>query len=85
MTWDHVRELKQGGMDVQSHTRTHRVLQTLSERELSDELTGSRSDLERELGERPRALAYPVGNPPLDSSPIRKALEQAGYEIGLPT
>jgi peptidoglycan/xylan/chitin deacetylase (PgdA/CDA1 family) len=83
MTWDHVRELRKAGMDVQSHTRTHRVLQTLPPSELCDELAGSRDDLERELGEPARALAYPVGNPLPGASPIRAALEKAGYEIGL--
>ena len=82
LTWDHVRELKKAGMDVQSHTRTHRVLQTLHPEELSDELAGSRADLQRELGEPPRAVAYPVGTPLLSMSPIRAALERAGYEIG---
>lgn len=82
LNWDHVRELRKAGMDVQSHTRTHRVLQTLQADELFDELAGSRADLERELGEPTRALAYPVGNPVLGSSSIRAALESAGYEIG---
>jgi len=83
LTWDHVRELKRAGMDIESHTRTHRVLQTLEPREIDDELMGSVADLERELGQRPRAVAYPVGNPLVVSSPIRKALHDAGYEIGL--
>lgn len=83
MTWDHLRELRACGMDVQSHTRTHRVLQTLSPEELTLELEGSREDLRRELGEPARALAYPVGNPLGKTSPIRAALAKAGYEIGL--
>jgi peptidoglycan/xylan/chitin deacetylase (PgdA/CDA1 family) len=83
MTWDNVRALRDAGMDVQSHTRTHRILQTLSDAELSAELAGSRRDLQRELGEAPRALAYPVGRPLHGSSPIRAALSKAGYQIGL--
>jgi peptidoglycan/xylan/chitin deacetylase (PgdA/CDA1 family) len=82
MSWDQVRALRKAGMDVQSHTRTHQVLRTLSPDELTDELEGSRADLERELGERVRALAYPVGNPVENASPIRVALKKAGYEIG---
>jgi peptidoglycan/xylan/chitin deacetylase (PgdA/CDA1 family) len=82
LTWDHARELRKAGMDVESHTRTHRVLQTLRPDELADELAGSRADLQRELGEPTRAVAYPVGNSVLSTSPIRAALEQAGYEIG---
>jgi peptidoglycan/xylan/chitin deacetylase (PgdA/CDA1 family) len=82
LTWDHVRALRKAGMDVQSHTRTHRVLQTLSPGELDDELSGSRADLERELDEPVRAVAYPVGRPLESDSPIRTALKKAGYEIG---
>jgi peptidoglycan/xylan/chitin deacetylase (PgdA/CDA1 family) len=82
MNWDQVRALRRAGMGVQSHTRTHRVLETLRPDELRDELSGSRADLERELGEPARALAYPVGKPLVTSSPIRAALENAGYELG---
>lgn len=83
MNWDHVRALKQAGMDVESHTRTHRVLQTLPEAELRAELEGSRRDLQEQLGTAPRALAYPIGKPLQQTSPIRAALRQAGYQIGL--
>lgn len=83
MTWDHVRELRRAGMDVESHTRSHRVLDTLPPPDLLDELAGSRADLEREVGEPARALAYPVGNQLGKNSPIRAALAQTGYEIGL--
>jgi peptidoglycan/xylan/chitin deacetylase (PgdA/CDA1 family) len=83
MTWDHVRELRRAGMDVQSHTRSHRVLDTLPPADLLDELAGSRADLEREIGEAACALAYPVGSQLGKNSPIRAALSQTGYEIGL--
>jgi peptidoglycan/xylan/chitin deacetylase (PgdA/CDA1 family) len=82
MSWNQVRALSRAGMGVQSHTRTHRVLQSLSPEDLKDELDGSRADLERELGEPVRALAYPVGRPLVGSSPIRSALERAGYKLG---
>ena len=82
MTWDQVRALRRAGMGVQSHTRTHRILEHLTPLELEDELAGSRTDLERELGEPVRALAYPVGKPLRSSSPVRAALERAGYELG---
>jgi peptidoglycan/xylan/chitin deacetylase (PgdA/CDA1 family) len=82
MSWDQVRALRKAGMDVQSHTRTHQPLRTLTPDALADELEGSRADLQRELGEPVRALAYPVGNPLKSASPIRLALKKAGYEIG---
>ena len=83
MTWDHVRALKQAGMDVQSHTRSHRLLQALPPDELRAELEGSSADLLQELGEPARALAYPIGKPLEAASPIRAAMKRAGYQIGL--
>jgi peptidoglycan/xylan/chitin deacetylase (PgdA/CDA1 family) len=82
MTWDDVRALRQAGMDVGSHTRTHRVLQTVPPDQLEGELAGSRSDLERELGEEIRTIAYPVGRPVARDPVLRPALEAAGYRLG---
>src|SRR6185503_14938100 len=50
MTWDQIRALAKAGMDIESHTRSHRVLQTLDPDTLRSELTGSRQDLETEVG-----------------------------------
>jgi peptidoglycan/xylan/chitin deacetylase (PgdA/CDA1 family) len=82
MTWDQVRGVRDAGMDVESHTRRHRVLQTLSGEELVDELAGSRADLERELGRKVRAIAYPVGRRVAHLPAVRAALEAAGYRVG---
>ena len=82
MTWDHVRELRRGGMDVQSHTHTHRVLHTLPHDALVADLSMARSKLEDTLGERVRAVAYPVGKAPSYSPDTRRAVREAGYEIG---
>jgi peptidoglycan/xylan/chitin deacetylase (PgdA/CDA1 family) len=82
MTWDQVRELRAQGMDVQSHTRTHRVLQTLDASELRTELEGSRQDLEEQLGERVSAISYPVGHRLADREDVRRSLRRAGYKIG---
>jgi len=83
MTWDQIRALDRAGMDVESHTRRHRVLQTLDADELADELTGSRQDLERQLGRPVRAVAYPVGRTIAADPRIRHAVAAAGYRVGL--
>lgn len=82
MTWDHVRALRNAGMGIGSHTRRHRVLATIPDEELSDELYGSRSDLEAALGEPVRTIAYPVGVPVGRVPHLRAAVEAAGYELG---
>ncbi len=83
MTWDQIRALARAGMDVESHGRRHRVLQTLDDATLADELTGSRRELEAQLGRPVRALAYPVGRRINGERRIRDALAAAGYQIGM--
>jgi peptidoglycan/xylan/chitin deacetylase (PgdA/CDA1 family) len=83
MTWDQVRGLARAGMDVESHGRRHRVLQTLDAATLDDELAGSRRELEAQLGRPVRALAYPVGRRISGEPRIRDALSAAGYQIGM--
>lgn len=83
MTWDHLRALTRAGMDVESHTRSHRVLQTLDAEGLRDELLGSRTELEAQLGRPIRAIAYPVGRKIAHVAGIRDAVAAAGYRIGL--
>lgn len=80
-TWDDVRALRAAGMDVQSHTRTHRVLQTLTPSELDSELAGARDDLESVLREPIRALAYPTGRPVRGREDITRAVKRAGYDL----
>jgi peptidoglycan/xylan/chitin deacetylase (PgdA/CDA1 family) len=84
MTWDHVRALSRAGMDIESHSRSHRVLQTLDAAGLVSELAGSRADLEEQLGRPIRAIAYPVGRRlGQGTERIREAIGAAGYRIGL--
>lgn len=82
MTWEEVRALARGGMDIGSHTRSHRVLQTVPDDELAAELTGSRELIERQIGKPVRAIAYPVGHSIMAEPRLRKAVVAAGYDIG---
>lgn len=83
MTWDQIRALAKSGMDIESHTRRHRVLQTLPPEELEDELAGSRRELEAQIGRPVRVLAYPVGKRIAEVAHIRRALTAAGYRAGM--
>jgi peptidoglycan/xylan/chitin deacetylase (PgdA/CDA1 family) len=82
MTWDQVRSMRAAGMEIHSHTRTHRILQTVPASELVAELAGARADLEEQLGEPVRALSYPVGYPIAKNPVIRSAVQDAGYDLG---
>ena len=82
MTWEDIAKVAAAGMDIGSHTRTHRILQTLDEGPLREELEGSRRALEERLGRRVTSIAYPVGSPVTGEPRILRALAASGYEVG---
>ena len=82
MTWTQVRALRTAGMGIGSHTRRHRVLATVPGPELTDELAGSRADLEAAIGEPVWTISYPVGAPIARGSSLWTAVEAAGYKVG---
>ena len=74
--------MRREGADIQSHTHTHRVLQTMSDESIAADLARSRRLLEDVLGERVRAVAYPVGKAPFYSTRVRDAVRSAGFDLG---
>lgn len=82
LTWDELRRLRGAGVEIGSHTRSHRVLQTVPDVELAHELAGSRAVIGRELGAPPRAIAYPVGRAIADEPRLTAAVRAAGYRLG---
>jgi peptidoglycan/xylan/chitin deacetylase (PgdA/CDA1 family) len=82
LNWDEVRAIKEAGMDVQSHTRSHRVLATLPDEAVNEELGGARRELEARINAPVRTIAYPVGKSIAGEPRLRDALVKAGYELG---
>lgn len=80
MDWPQIRALRRAGMDVQSHSHQHAVLNTMSPAEVTRDLDCSRRLLSDALGEEIHAVAYPVGYP-LEGA-HREAVRAAGFEIG---
>jgi len=82
MTWSDIEAMVAAGMDIGSHSHSHRVLQTLELREYDSELTGSRRELEERLNVPVTSIAYPVGYPLNGERDLRQAVRDAGYELG---
>jgi peptidoglycan/xylan/chitin deacetylase (PgdA/CDA1 family) len=87
LSWEELAEMRDTGVDIQSHTISHSNLRmkkgkyqqtfTTYEDWLRHELVDSKKMLEQQLGISVNCLAYPYGN---HSDEIRKIVAEAGYE-----
>jgi peptidoglycan/xylan/chitin deacetylase (PgdA/CDA1 family) len=77
MTREELLESAAAGLEIESHTRTHPDLRELEAPALTDELVGSRAELEDLLGREVTLLAYPGG---FCDRMARNSAEHAGYD-----
>jgi peptidoglycan/xylan/chitin deacetylase (PgdA/CDA1 family) len=61
MTWEDALAV-QSLISLEPHTRTHPSLRALSDDEITDEVGGSRADIEARTGRAPKVFAYPYGH-----------------------
>ena len=61
MDWSDLQRVRDSGLEVGAHTRTHPNLTTLATAQLQDEMAGCAARIATELGQRPDAFAYPYG------------------------
>lgn len=62
LTWEQMRAMHAGGMDIECHARVHEYLPENDDDRLIWQVLGCREAIESELGERPRFVAYPSGH-----------------------
>lgn len=75
-----VRELARLGMEIGSHSISHRDLRGLDDAALAAELRDSKEAIERVTGRRCHTFAYPFG---LYDDRVAAAVADAGYELAL--
>ena len=61
MNWDQIRELAAAGVTIGSQTASHLHMPTAGSGRNAADLAKSNARLEKELGQRPRMIAYPYG------------------------
>lgn len=79
MTVDQVKELSENGIDIQSHTFSHKDLNSMSYDDQLNEFIKSKKSLEKLTSKKITAIAYPKG---LFNDDTLKASKDAGYDIG---
>ncbi len=77
LTWDQLKEMRDAGMTIGNHSRSHPYLNTITDRyTLWDEVYGSKLVLEKELGIAINQFAYPFGQ---YNDAVLKMIAEAGY------
>jgi peptidoglycan/xylan/chitin deacetylase (PgdA/CDA1 family) len=82
LKWKQLPKLEQRGVEIGSHTISHRALTTLSDEEALRELVVSRRVLERRLDHRIPWLSYPIG---YHDARIVRLARRAGYRLATTT
>lgn len=62
LTWNELREMRDAGISIGAHTKTHPYLQKITDpKKLTQEIAGGKKILEDELGMKVTSFAYPFG------------------------
>ncbi|HXC96162.1 MAG TPA: polysaccharide deacetylase family protein [Edaphobacter sp.] len=81
LDWDEAREMRDAGMMIGSHTRSHAILGRISPELQKQELEDSKREIERRLGSEVRSLAYPIGARDCFSDVTEQLAVNAGYRM----
>lgn len=82
LSWPQLRRLRDEGVAIAAHTRTHPVLTRLPPERIREELAGSLSDLHRELGRMPAVVAWPIG---AHNAEVEAAAREVGVRLAFTT
>jgi peptidoglycan/xylan/chitin deacetylase (PgdA/CDA1 family) len=83
VNWDQVRLMAKNGITFGAHTRNHAYLPDVRDPgKLRDEICGSKTDIERNIGCQVNFFCYPVGG---FNGSVVKTVKEAGYEAAFTT
>lgn len=80
ISWGEARRLEGRGMRFGSHSQSHRILSSLSDLEVSQEIEGAKQRIEQELADPSKVFCYPVGAVGHFGAREMQLAEQAGYK-----
>lgn len=82
MTWDQLREMQAGGMEIGGHGVHHRMLAKLPGHALRAEVAECQARISAEMGQPAIAFSYPVGGPDAYDARVVDAVREQGFRIG---
>jgi peptidoglycan/xylan/chitin deacetylase (PgdA/CDA1 family) len=80
LSWDQVRELAAGQVEIGGHSHTHPQLDQLTDDALRFEVLRCKEIIADELGSRPASFAYPYG---YSSRRVRQMVRETGFAQSL--
>ena len=83
LTWEDVQVMHQAGISFGSHTVTHAILSHLPGAKARAEVNASKAAIEKKLGARVTAFAYPGGKSPDFNEDVKRIVKDAGYDCAL--
>ena len=81
MSWQQAKALQLSGMEIGSHTISHKILSQLSTQEQATEIIASKQILEEQLNCQINSIAYPVGRYYCYNQTSLNCAKEAGYKI----
>lgn len=88
LTWSEVKDLSRRGISFGSHTVTHPLLQNLPWAQVCSELSSSREEISRAIGDTVTTFAYPYAFPQNDAAFVSRfcaELRRQGYRAAVTT
>jgi peptidoglycan/xylan/chitin deacetylase (PgdA/CDA1 family) len=82
MSWEDLRALQAGGIEIGGHTVHHVALSNVALSRARAEIVGCRDEIASRLGEAPRHFAYPNG---LHTKRVRDLVASAGFVSAVTT
>jgi len=74
LTWEHVREMSDSGMEIGSHSASHQLLGDKNEEAIYQELSSSKNIIEKKIKKTIMTLSYPNGSYNAKVNSIAKSL-----------
>lgn len=80
LTWEQVVQMSRAGVEIGSHTMTHRNIAALDPSAAKEEAVRSKREIERKTGRKVTAFSYPFGHAGSFNSQTETILKEARYE-----
>jgi len=79
MSWEQIRTLKNEGVTIGAHTKSHAHMAKLDKLQALTEIAGSNGRFKAELGSVPKLFAYPYGEANLETISLTKRTYDAAF------